>query len=190
MKPDDREATKWVIKAKQGNRKAFDRLVTLYQKPILALAYHVLGDYDEAKDAAQEAFIRAFEHISRFKQDSRFSTWLYRIAVNVSLDETRRKKRRKTDPLTATELEKSDYHTDTPAREYEHRQENEEQHERIIKAMQHLSKHQRTATVLKYFHDKSYKDIADILNCSQATARTHIFRALQNMKDYFEESPT
>ncbi|MDZ7721576.1 MAG: RNA polymerase sigma factor [candidate division KSB1 bacterium] len=190
MKPDDKEANRWVIKAKQGNRKAFDRLVNLYQTPILALTYHVLGDYDEAKDAAQEAFIRAFENISRFKQDSRFSTWLYRIAVNVALDETRRKKRRKTDPLSATKLLKSDAHTETPAQEYEQRQENKEQHKRIFKAMQHLSKQQRTATVLKYFHDKSYKDIADILNCSQATARTHVFRALQHMKDYFEGSST
>lgn len=186
MKPDERDAEEWVKQAKNGSRPAFDQLVTFYQSPILALTFQILGDYDEAKDAAQDAFIRAFEQISGFREKSRFSTWLYRIAVNVSLDRTRRRKRRKTDPLTEKELSRQVDESDNPAQQYEHQQQNRQQHNRLVKAMQALSKQQRTATVLKYFHEKSYKEISEILNCSKATARTHVFRALQHMKEYLE----
>lgn len=188
MKPDERDEHNWIKEAKKGSRQAFDQLVMLYQKSIIALTYQILGDYDKAKDAAQDAFLRAFENISRFKEKSRFSTWLYRIAVNVSLDEERRRKRQKTDPMTGLEIAQKMDKSDNPAQHYEQKQQDKRQHEYVLQAMQGLSKHQRTATVLKYFHEKSFKEISRILNCSESTARTHVFRALQNMRHYFEDN--
>ncbi|NQT25123.1 sigma-70 family RNA polymerase sigma factor, partial [candidate division KSB1 bacterium] len=80
--------------AKQGDRHAFGKLVQKYQSRILALAYDLMGNYDDASDLAQDAFIRAFSRISTFEGRAQFSTWLYRITVNLAMDTHRQRKRR------------------------------------------------------------------------------------------------
>jgi RNA polymerase sigma-70 factor (ECF subfamily) len=79
--------------AKSGNNRAFGRLVKKHQERTLFLAYDLMGNYDDAKDLAQETFIRAFQKLSQYEKRAKFSTWLYRITVNLALD-THRKRRR------------------------------------------------------------------------------------------------
>ena len=89
-----------ISKSKAGDVEAFEELIEAYQKKIFNYAYRIIGNYDDAADLAQEALIRIFKSIGGFKEQSSFSTWIYRITTNVCLDEIRRRKTRKSIPLT------------------------------------------------------------------------------------------
>ena len=82
-------------KAKAGDVSAFEELIDAYQKKIFNLAYRIIGNYDDAGDMAQEALIRIYRSIANFKEQSSFSTWIYRITTNVCLDEIRKRKNKK-----------------------------------------------------------------------------------------------
>jgi RNA polymerase sigma-70 factor (ECF subfamily) len=86
---------KLVEKAKSGDIGAFEKLIEGHQKKVFNIALRMIGNYDEASELAQEAFLRAFKSIKSFKGDSLFSTWIYKITTNVCLDEIRRKKKKK-----------------------------------------------------------------------------------------------
>jgi len=83
-----------VEKAKSGDIDAFEELIEGHQKKVFNIALRMIGDYDEASELAQEAFLRAFKSIKSFKGDSLFSTWIYKVTTNVCLDEIRRKKKK------------------------------------------------------------------------------------------------
>jgi len=80
-----------IKKSLKGNKSAFGKLVKLYQDQILYLAYDYLGNYEEAKDAAQDTFMKAYEKLERYNQKAEFKTWLYRIAINTSIDYLRKR---------------------------------------------------------------------------------------------------
>ena len=180
---------KLVQSAKSGNRAAFSKLVKKYERKVFYLAFDLVHDYEDAKDIAQDAFIKSFEKLQQFEERAQFSTWLYRITVNLAMDQHRRRKRRPHDSLEeniheierqkkveqAEEGQRSELELQTSA-----------QRVQIEKAMAHLSENQRVATVLKYFHQKSSKEIAEVLGCSESTARIHLFRALKNMKKHLK----
>ena len=88
-----------VSRSKAGDIAAFEELIGAYQKKIFNLAYRIIGNYDDAADLAQEALIRIFRSIGGFKEQSSFSTWIYRITTNVCLDEIRKRKSKKNIPL-------------------------------------------------------------------------------------------
>ena len=180
---------KLVQAAKSGSRLAFGKLVKKYERKVFYLAFDLVHDYEDAKDIAQEAFIKSFEKLQQFEERAQFSTWLYRITVNLAMDQHRRRKRRPHDSLEdniheierqkrveqAEEGQRSELELQTSA-----------QRAQIEKALAHLSENQRVATVLKYFHQKSSKEIAEVLGCSESTARIHLFRALKNLKKHLK----
>jgi len=171
-----------VKKAKSGNKYAFGKLVEKYQEKILHLAFDLVKDYDEAKDIAQEAFIRAYEKLDQFREQSQFSTWLYRIAVNLANDHQRRQKRnfqQQIDIYAKQPDLKSDW---DDAVLPEKIVENKELRGEIESALEKLSPNQRTAVVLRYFHQKTSTEIASIMECTENTVRIHIFRALKNLR--------
>ena len=92
MKDKDKQL---LLKAKKGNKQAFGKLVLKYQDKVLYLAYDLVGDYSSAQDIAQNAFLRAYKGLTDFKEKSSFSTWLYRIVVNLSIDYRRAQSRRR-----------------------------------------------------------------------------------------------
>ncbi len=181
---------KLVQATKAGNDTAFGRLVQKYQKKVYYLAYDLVNDYDDANDIAQMAFIRAFEKIHQFEERAQFSTWLYRITVNLAMDQHRRRKRRPHESLESNihevERQKKDEQFEA-GQKSERDLQTGAQREHIEAALSKLSENQRTATVLKYFHQKSSKEIAEILGCSESTARIHLFRALRNLKKYLQD---
>ena len=83
---------KFIRQAIKGNKAAFGKLVKLYQDQILYLAYDYLGNFEEAKDVAQDVFIKAYENLKDFNQKAEFKTWLYRITINTSIDYLRKRK--------------------------------------------------------------------------------------------------
>jgi RNA polymerase sigma-70 factor, ECF subfamily len=175
---------------RDGDRAAFSKLVLKYQDKVFYLAYDLIGEYDDAKDVAQEAFIRAFEKIHQFEDRAQFSTWLYRITVNLAMDQHRRRKRRPLESL------------DDHIQEIE-RQKSSEQMEESLKtddllqtgvqrfhideALKRLSDHQRISVVMKYFHQKSSREIGELLGCSENTVRIHLFRGLRNLKRHLDK---
>src|SRR5579863_6349077 len=89
-----------IHRAQEGDRSAFDVLVRLYDKNVLRLALQVIGSPEEARDLYQEAFLKVYRSIRHFRSDAKFSTWLYRVVMNVCLDHLRRQKTRKEDTVT------------------------------------------------------------------------------------------
>jgi RNA polymerase sigma-70 factor (ECF subfamily) len=180
---------KLVQSAKAGSRAAFGTLVKKYQQKVFYLAFDLVHDYDDAKDIAQEAFIKSFEKLQQFEERAQFSTWLYRIAVNLAMDQYRRRKRRPHESLDDTiheiERQKNIEQTEEGLRS-EMELQTSAQRQQIDKALMNLSQNQRVATVLKYFHQKSSKEIAHILGCSESTARIHLFRAMKNLRKHLK----
>ena len=182
-----------VLKAQQGNSKAFGKLVKKYQDKVLYLAYDMLGNYDDAQDIAQNAFLKAYKGIGNFKRQSSFSTWLYRIVVNLSIDFKRAKSRRH-----QISIEK-------PADDYEQSIENTlkdeyKQPDQLVElkdfnkqleiAMEKLPYNQRMAFVLRHYHDMSMEEIATILECKTGTVRSHLFRAINKLREELKEFET
>lgn len=172
-----------INEAKLGNKRAFGKLVKKYQHRILFLAYDLVGNYEDAKDIAQETFIRAYQKLSQFQQRAQFSTWLYRITVNLAIDFHRGQKRNRhqsLDELLNKNVSKSHLGITIPTATS--LMNNIELKDQIERALDKLSMNQRTATVLKFFHQRSIKEIAEILGCKEGTVRNHLFRAMSILK--------
>ena len=179
-----------IKKAKKGDKRSFGKLVKINQQNILYLAYDLVGNYEDAKDLAQEAFIRAFEKLDQFEERSQFSTWLNRILFNLAIDFHRKNKKNPCqtigdnfDNIHHSKILDGYNHTDSPEKAIEF---NEDQ---IVlnRAINKLSANQRAAIVLKYFHQNSTKKIAEIMGCAENTVRIHLFRAMGNLKKYLKE---
>jgi RNA polymerase sigma-70 factor, ECF subfamily len=162
-----------VQKAKAGNSLAFGKLVEKYQDQILNLIFDFTGDYNQAKDIAQEVFLKVFVKISSFEGRSKFSTWLYRVAVNTSLDEQKKARKKSfrffSDSDIKNKIEKKSISEETEKTEID------------LKAAK-LSEQQSIAVILRFYNDMKIEEIAKIMECSDNTARTHIYRAIEKLK--------
>jgi len=163
---------RYIRKALNGNKNAFGKLVEIYQDQILYLAYDYLGNYEEAKDVAQDVFLKAFEKLKSFNQKAKFKTWLYQIAINTSLDYLRKRKSRM-EIQNKIESDDSEIFNDIAIDLWD---------DIFSEAINDLSEKQYTAIVLKYFHDKSTEEISEILECDINTVRVHLHRAIYKLK--------
>ena len=170
--------------AQKGDRSAFGMLVRKYRLKVLYLAFDMVGDYDAAQDIAQDAFIRAYTRLDQYEERASFSTWLYRITVNLALDYLRKQKKKRQDSIETHEyeLDQKSMQTRFAGSDPAELVEQSELREILQAGLETLTENQRTATVLKYFNQMSSKEIADIMGCAEGTVRIHIHRALQNLK--------
>ncbi|MEH7546090.1 RNA polymerase sigma factor SigW [Bacillus sp. AFS076308] len=172
---------KQVIK---GDQNAFGEIVEIYKNSVFQLCYRMLGNRHEAEDIAQEAFIRAYVNIQSFKQDKKFSTWLFRIATNLCIDRIRKKKPdyyldaevAGTEGLTMY----SQISSDSPLPEAE--VESLELQETVQKEILKLPEKYRSAIVLKYMEDMSLNEISEILNLPLGTVKTRIHRGREALR--------
>ena len=160
--------------AKSGNKAAFGKLARRYRDAVLALAYDFLDDYENAQDVAQDVFIKAFKNIGDFEEKSHFSSWLFRITVNASLDARKSKSRRRKFLLKKERDGENGHQSAEPELQGGI-------DDTLLTAINGLSDHQQTAIVLRYFHDKSIREIADVFDCSESTVRIHLHRAIQKL---------
>jgi len=176
-----------IKQSKAGDKHAFGRLIQRYQEQILYLAYDLTGNYEDAQDLAQEAFIKAFDKLHQFEERSRLSTWLYRITVNLAMDFHRKSKRYQVQSLHKQTRKLPD---DSPGgaliTDSEHEIAQQDKNHRIDAALAELTDQQRSAVVLKYYHEMTSKEIGEILGCTDATARTHIFRGIKKLRSLLE----
>ncbi len=171
--------TKLVKRVQKGDKGAFDMLVLKYQHKIVNLVMRYVRDPEQALDIAQEAFIKAYRALPRFRGDSAFYTWLYRIAVNTAKNHLAAQRRRPIDiELDLQDPEQYDLHaklkeTDTP----EGVTISEELQRTVEKAIQSLPDDLRTAIILRELDGMSYEEIAQTMECPVGTVRSRIFRA-------------
>lgn len=181
--------TDWQLlsKARQGNKKAFGQLVEKYQDKALYLALDLIGNFDDAQDIAQNAFLKAFEKLSDFKGQSAFSTWLYRIVVNLAIDHRRAEVRRHRYVIKTFDENIGLLNAHDPEILPDRKAETENYHELIKKMIHELPEQQRIAFTLRHYHGMSMKDIAEVIQCQPGTVRSHIFRALNTIREKLNE---
>lgn len=170
---------KLVERVQKGDKGAFDLLVLKYQHKIVNLIMRYVRDPELALDIAQEAFIKAYRALPRFRGDSAFYTWMYRIAVNTAKNHLAAQRRRPMDvELDLQDPEQYDLHaklkeTDTP----EGVALSDELQETVERAIAALPEDLRTAIILRELEGMSYEEIAETMECPVGTVRSRIFRA-------------
>jgi RNA polymerase sigma-70 factor (ECF subfamily) len=162
-----------VRRIQAGDVAAFDELLTRYRKPVLNFVYRLLGDATEAEDVAQDVFVRAYRHIRDYQPKVKVSTWLFAIARNAALDRLRYRQRHPTAPLDAAPEPAA------VSREVELR----ETGAQIADAVATLPEDQRTAIVLAEYHDLSYAEIAEIMECSVKSVESRLYRAKATLRE-------
>lgn len=173
-------------RSKAGDVAAFETLIEAYQKKIFNLAYRIVGNYDDAGDLAQEALIRIFRSIAGFKEQSSFSTWVYRITTNVCLDDIRKKKNRKVISLDEEihvedgEMKRQIMSDDPLPDEVA---EKEEMRHLVNDAINTLPEEQRLVISLRDIQGLTYDEIAEVLDCPSGTVKSRINRARQALKN-------
>lgn len=161
---------------KAGNEQAFNLLVRRYQEKVYWIVRRLIPDHDEADDITQEVFVKAYGSLHSFKGDSSFYTWLYRIAVNLSLNELRRKKVRKTFSLDE-EVHQVRSTDDGP----QETMEKEERTRRIRAAVEQLPEKQKKVFLLRYYEEKPYDEIAKVLKTSVGGLKANYFHAVKKI---------
>lgn len=168
-----------VARVQKGDSRAFDMLVLKYQHKILGLIGRYVHDADEVQDVAQEAFIKAYRALPRFRGDSAFYTWLYRIAINTAKNHLVARSRRP--PGSDVEIDDAEYFEGGGAlREIETPETalfGAELKDVVERAIRELPDDLRTAVTLREFDGLSYEDIAEVMDCPVGTVRSRIFRA-------------
>ncbi len=162
---------------KAGDEQAFNQLVIRYQEKVYWVVRRMIPDHDDADDITQNVFIKAYQSLHAFKGDSGFYTWIYRIAINLSLNEIRRKKIRKIfsiDDESAVQLQSGDDH---PLEQIEQK----ERTALIRKAIDRLPEKQKKVFVLRYFEELSYEEIAAILKTSVGGLKANYFHAVKKI---------
>lgn len=177
--PTPRDAESEAIAACQrGEREAFDALVLRYQRDIYRLCYRYVNNHEDANDLVQEVFLRAWRAIGRFRGQSRFSTWLYRIAVNACLN-FRAARRAPTQELPDTLADPRPATSERILRE--------EKARRVRQAVGRLPEKQRATPILKVYHDLTHREVADVLGSTVGTVKANLFHALGNLRKLMGE---
>jgi RNA polymerase sigma-70 factor (ECF subfamily) len=161
-----------------GDADSFNQLVLRWERPIYALAYRTIGREEDARDVCQETFLRAFRGLPGFRGQAKFSSWLYRIALNLCRDWIRRERRtgfvQPPEEVDLMELAAAD----APTESIEDLVARNDQVRLVERAMALLPEEQRTAIVLKEYHGLTFQEIADLLGCPLSTVKTRLYQGL------------
>jgi RNA polymerase sigma-70 factor (ECF subfamily) len=162
---------------KRGDRQALDSLVRRYERPVYNAAYRMLGNPDEAADVTQTVFLKAFENLDRFNPKFKFFSWIYRIAVNESINELKRRGR--TEPLEEMPV--------ASTRSPEELMESGRIGREIQAVLQTIQEDHRAVLVLRHFSECSYRQIGEILQIPEKTVKSRLFSARKQMKQRLKE---
>ncbi|MEM7105997.1 MAG: sigma-70 family RNA polymerase sigma factor [Bacteroidota bacterium] len=178
-----------IAKLKTGDQEAFKLLVTQYQNIVLNTCLGFVPNLHDAEDLVQEVFIEVFRSINKFKAGSKLSTWVYRIAVNKSLELIRSRKRAKRNPFFKSLIGLEDYQDTIGSETFYHpgfELENQERAKVLYNAIDSLAENQRTAFTLHKMEGLSYQEISGIMEVSLSSVESLIFRARRNLKKKLE----
>jgi RNA polymerase sigma-70 factor (ECF subfamily) len=172
-----------------GDHDSFNQLILRWERPIYALAYRTIGREEEARDVCQETFLRAFRALPKFRREAKFSSWIYRIALNLCRDWARKERRapvvQPPEDMDLVEMaaaaEPSESIEDLVARK--------NMAERVEQAMARLPEEQRTAIVLKEYHGLTFQEIADLQGCPLSTVKTRLYQGLTVLRRELARNP-
>jgi RNA polymerase sigma-70 factor (ECF subfamily) len=170
-----------IEKSKEGDEASFNALFSLYKERIFYTCLGIVKDQESAEDLTQETFIQAYTHLSSFKGNSSFYTWLYRIAHNLSLNHVKKKGRIKEDALIE-ELYANPVPPQTP--------ENREFQELLEKSLSTLSEKHRLVYVMCEIEKRPQKEVAALLSIKEGTVRSRLFNARKKIRLFFEKINT
>jgi RNA polymerase sigma-70 factor (ECF subfamily) len=175
----------WLKQSKSGDLESFERLIEKYQHVAYNIAYRMVGNEEDAKDITQEAFIKVFKSIASFREDSSFSTWLYRIVMNTCKDELRKKKLKVISIDRDIEVGESSVsfeipdHTYSPEVVYEKKQ----LHAMLSQALTDLPEQNRIVVIMRDVQGFSYEDIAECINIPVGTVKSRINRGRHMLRE-------
>lgn len=169
-----------ILRARQGNAHAFTLLVRSYDRRILALALDMVGDADDAQDVFQEALLAAYRGLSRFRMESDFSTWLYRIAVNKALKFRQRRRR------TALREDGAAIEDVDPGDGPEEELLAAEMRVQFDRGMERLSARERAAFALCHRQGFKIDQAASLMDCSSGAVKSYLFRGREKMKAFLQ----
>jgi RNA polymerase sigma-70 factor (ECF subfamily) len=168
---------KLIERCQHGDRQALEQLVETYERPVYNAAYRFLGNPDDAADVTQVVFLKAFEHFDQYDPKFKFFSWIYRIAINESINHVKRN--RKQLPLDERMASESDSPEDLAQSGDVSRE--------IRNGLMALEEHYRAVVVLRHFSDCSYQQISEILQIPEKTVKSRLYSARQLMKDILSE---
>lgn len=171
-----------------GDVDSFNELILRWERPIYALAYRVLGREEDARDVCQEAFLRAYRALPGFKGEAKFSSWLYRITLNLCRDWIRRQRRAPVTqmPDEVDVLEAAAAAASEPRETIEDLVARRELSAVVEAAMALLPAEQRTAIILKEYHGMTFQEIADLQGCPLSTVKTRLYQGLSVLRRHLE----
>ena len=181
------EEQTWVLQAQQGNDEAFTKLVETYQTPVFNLCYRMLGEPELAEDAAQETFLRAYQHLHRYDQKRPFPTWLLSIAAHYCIDRLRRRKFSMFSMDTEDEEGNSFEIPDVDAPNPEGEAITGQTNERVHAMLKDLDATDRAAIIMRYWYDYSEKEIAESLNLTVSAVKSRLHRARKELAGLWVE---
>jgi RNA polymerase sigma-70 factor (ECF subfamily) len=166
---------------------SFNQLVVRWERPIYALAYRVIGREEEARDVVQETFLRAFRGIRNFRGQAKFSSWVYRIALNLCRDWIRRERRTPILPapegVDVIELAAAQ----GPAESIEDLVARNDMSQVVADLMTRLPEEQRTAIILKEYHGMTFQEIADLQGVPLSTVKTRLYQGLTVLRRHLQQ---
>jgi RNA polymerase sigma-70 factor (ECF subfamily) len=183
----DREPSSEDLMARiaEGDESAFETLVHRHQTSVLNLVYRFIGDRTQAKDLAQEVFIRVWQAAKTYRPEAKFTTWIYRITANLCFNELKSARRKKLFQFLRSDADneihgEKDFPDGSPSPE-DLLLAKERSHQ-ITKALQGLPENQRMAVILKRYDDLSYEEIARVMGCSVPAVESLLVRAKRNLQ--------
>lgn len=176
-----------IARAKMGEAGAFEEILIRYQRQVLGTAVRLLGNIDDASDAAQEVFLKLYKYLHKFDEEKEFLPWLYRMTVNVCRDISRKR-----GPIVSASLEQEQESGALDNLASRHNIESEiavaQERSRLAEALATLSEKERAAIVLRDIEGLETKEVARLLGTSQATVRSQISQARVKIKKYLDRA--
>ena len=177
-----------VARSKGGDADSFNQLILRWERPIYALAYRVIGREEDARDVCQETFLRAFRALPGFKGEAKFSSWVYRIALNLCRDWMRKQRRAPTVQMPEG-VDPIDMASERgPAESIETLVARRELSAVVEEAMTLLPEEQRMAIILKEYHGMTFQEIADLQGCPLSTVKTRLYQGLSVLRRHLEKN--
>ena len=162
-----------------GDEAAFEAIIRLIASDVVNIAYYYLGNYEDAKDVSQDIFVKLYKKLPSFQGKAKFSTWLYRVAVNTCIDRIRASKQ-------TVSLDESRTESESDTAEGLEYFEKEEMKLLVCRSVERLPLRQKNVVILKHFVGMTMQEISVILGCSESSVKTHLSRAIENLRKIIE----
>ena len=173
----------WVQEAQAGNKQAFSRLVDAYQRPVYNLTYRMLGNAQEAEDAAQETFLRAYSRLRQYDGAFKFSTWILSIANHHCIDRLRKRRTVQVSIDDNPVLQNLEEESVRPEEDLLDREAAVE----LQRLVSRLEPEYRTPLILRYWEDHSYEEIAEVMGLTVAAVKSRLFRARKQVAELYRD---